>query len=1690
MQRKRGKLWSALLLVCLLVCSFGITAAAETNTSEEKQNEYYFLSGQNENRMLIWEQKDIPPTIDAWIYDEENPDGIEKKDLKVTDVSISQQYEWGEVDREPLRENDERTLIRLEGSAEEGWYLEADEMGSIDLKVTFTEEASETSYTDTFRIDCVDEIYWVEWEFPNDKNTMLTYASCEVQTRVTRNYHDYENNENIYDVEVKDYKIIIENTWFDFEEEVEAENPSLFQAKVENHSISLTSNAWEGWGHLYIEVKDRDDNWLTGETLDMDVWSEYYDILPSEIKNPLLNKNLNLKALTGDDTLKLYQYNKKNLKGKYITDVAKEGYANNEGESISVATDETKTIRFRMSYSPGVFAPTSEQKEEGFISISNLTRISESGGNVLIVGEEYNDEDESWTEFVRRDYWFDYLDYYTGLNNASNNSSDTLFSDATAKFTLDKSNLEDKGDNYQITLTLGTYDGESDTFTKFDLDNSGKDKYFSYVYAEGSKEELEGIVLNGKKINEFYQAHRDAFRDDNWFDVHVQVTIDDNVVSNDYHGIEFRESFYSYDYPCSSPGEDMMLPTESIWINKTMHVYYENGECPYGNEADVEITNVSFAKEEELNKAVEGAEYCKPEGVSIKKQDDNWEIHGDEEGSAWITVTYKPVEGDTGLNYTCIRICVSSGYYRLDTSYTDGSRYMLPNSTKKIEVILTWRAIDEEGNITESKIPSEFYQPMLNLYENESGEEVPGYDTNLIDVTVSNATLTVTSKNEKWGTDIPLHVYMPDYGEINAYFSIEVCDEYYNIEPLQLQDKSGEGIIPAVGEEINILDDSYGIVLKRYNGDHPEGEEVEVKYTDKEMTASDDTNPKMRYRLEYDDWALEPTKETKNKDVPILKRVNEGGTWINLIAECFEEENWCEYTRRDYYIDGLPCLDSTRGGDNTWIYSNEDAYSLYLRGDVSNREGYSVAWNLYQWNEKTEKFDQQLDNSGDIYFTANDNKITLNGEELYKLCSDEADSVNLSLEYVIYASSDEENPREIMSDAVSINVRNPGYEYNYSYRCDDENEEDCVILLPGESITIDKVGTYYREDAEYPYGKREELDVKTKVESNTEDKTISFTDQGDRGWKVEALQTGNATIKVVYPKAKIDPNDTSAEGTGYIRIQVVDSYYGLLLENSEDSKNNYDFIQGSEFTYTAQYGKVTYKNGEYQVEKDSSVSYEWELTTDNGENITKYLEKEESKDSIKLKLKKNSGGDVTIAVKAVAKDSEGIKGEKTRYFYIYGNQYEYYDISMDEVVAAPGEKVNLSINVTRYTHENPEGVKVENPTLKIDMFDTNMFTLKGQEVTITADSLTEDDPVKKAEFRVRLVLDEENEEYWPTMLSLKVCKHKYEETSRTEATCVKEGVSHQVCKKCSAEKDVTLAKIAHNEVEDKAVAPTCTEAGLTKGSHCDVCKKVLVAQKKVVALGHDPVTTEGIKATCENTGKTAKTTCKRCQKTLTEEETIAALGHKTTTVITQATPKAAGSIVEKCTVCGKEIKKTVIASPKTVKFAKNGILTYNKKNQKAKVIAVYDAKGKVISAKNYKVSYPAKSKDIGRYKVQITLKGNYKGSLTVYYDIAPKGTAMQTVKAGAKSFTAKWKKQTSGTTGYLIQYSTDKKFTKGVKTVTVTKNKTVSAKVNKGIKGKTTYYVRVCTYKNVKYNRKTVKVCSAWSAAKSVKTKK
>ena len=210
--------------------------------------------------------------------------------------------------------------------------------------------------------------------------------------------------------------------------------------------------------------------------------------------------------------------------------------------------------------------------------------------------------------------------------------------------------------------------------------------------------------------------------------------------------------------------------------------------------------------------------------------------------------------------------------------------------------------------------------------------------------------------------------------------------------------------------------------------------------------------------------------------------------------------------------------------------------------------------------------------------------------------------------------------------------------------------------------------------------------------------------------------------------------------------------------------------------------------------------------------------------------------------------------------------------------------------------------------------------------------------------------------------------------------------------------------------------------------------------------------------------------------------------YKNKKVTKRATTSKNGTFTAVCSVCGAE-QTEVIYAAKTIKLSKTS-MTYNGKKQKPSV-TITDAAGKRLkNGTDYKVTYPKKTQNVGKYTVTVTLKGNYTGTVKKTFTILPKNTAISKLTASKNTVTVKWKKQTKQTAGYEIQYSTSSKFTKKTtKTVKVTKNSTTSKKITK-LKAKKKYYVRIRTYQTVKVGKKSTKIYSGWSKAKTATTKK
>ena len=126
------------------------------------------------------------------------------------------------------------------------------------------------------------------------------------------------------------------------------------------------------------------------------------------------------------------------------------------------------------------------------------------------------------------------------------------------------------------------------------------------------------------------------------------------------------------------------------------------------------------------------------------------------------------------------------------------------------------------------------------------------------------------------------------------------------------------------------------------------------------------------------------------------------------------------------------------------------------------------------------------------------------------------------------------------------------------------------------------------------------------------------------------------------------------------------------------------------------------------------------------------------------------------------------------------------------------------------------------------------------------------------------------------------CEHSFGEWSIVKAaTCKESGESVRVCTLCSDREEKAIEKTDdHIPVIDAAVPATCKDTGLSEGSYCSLCNKVLVEQTVVPTTDdHTPVTDAAVPATCKDTGLSEGSHCSLCNKVLLEQVVTDTVDH-------------------------------------------------------------------------------------------------------------------------------------------------------------------------------------------------------------------
>ena len=287
---------------------------------------------------------------------------------------------------------------------------------------------------------------------------------------------------------------------------------------------------------------------------------------------------------------------------------------------------------------------------------------------------------------------------------------------------------------------------------------------------------------------------------------------------------------------------------------------------------------------------------------------------------------------------------------------------------------------------------------------------------------------------------------------------------------------------------------------------------------------------------------------------------------------------------------------------------------------------------------------------------------------------------------------------------------------------------------------------------------------------------------------------------------------------------------------------------------------------------------------------------------------------------------------------------------------------------------------------------------------------------------------------------VKATGHAWDEGIVTkEATCEESGIKTYTCTSCKATKNEDIKAFGHKEVKNAAVEATCEKDGLTEGSHCSVCNKVLTEQKKVPATGHkfsswttsSPATVDSPETQtrfCSVCGKSEKREVgSKLQSVMEINATTLPLKVKQKTTVLKVTGLAAGDSIVSWKSSNTKIVKvngkpngtcTLTAGKKTGKAK----ITVISKNGLQKVVTVTVQKGIV---KTKKISEVPKTLNLQKKQKatlqpaitpltstqKITYKSsnskvasvNSKGQITA----KKKGTAVITIKSGSKTVKCK-----------------------------------------------------------------------------------
>ena len=290
-----------------------------------------------------------------------------------------------------------------------------------------------------------------------------------------------------------------------------------------------------------------------------------------------------------------------------------------------------------------------------------------------------------------------------------------------------------------------------------------------------------------------------------------------------------------------------------------------------------------------------------------------------------------------------------------------------------------------------------------------------------------------------------------EWREVSDYrgvsdITIDVYTDYYNEETGEQEEKASESDTLKIEKN---SDGSYTLTRKKPGYAYLT---VEACYSDDEGELNEFDSYRIQFEY-YDEYV----------ELECDENLYNGGS-ITVPAYCDQSGNY-DYVFKVYKITGLAPGEE---GDITYAY-------------------------------------EEMDNSGNKYFTSNGNKVTLDGTAIWNDVKDgyispDSDTPQIKLEVSLVI-----NGIIISKDSTHIIVQDAGKRYG-------QLEDDRTLMLEHvtEYFVDDEENTGYIYDADHPYGDEFSYVITNVTSSNT--KAIKVYKENSEAWAVEAVGVGTATV--------------------------------------------------------------------------------------------------------------------------------------------------------------------------------------------------------------------------------------------------------------------------------------------------------------------------------------------------------------------------------------------------------------------------------------------------------------------------------------------------------------------------------------------------------------------------------------------------